>query len=242
MNRLLSALKTDILVQFRNNLYAIGAGISAIVAVALAFLVRPDQFIFAVPTLILLTVGGSTLLYIIGMVLFEKDERTLGAVAISPLRVSEYLWSKMISLSLLATLEGVVTIVGATGIRFFMGYGIIVPRLVPLFFGIMAIGIIYCLVGLIMVVRYEKITDVLIPVGLFVGILQLPALYFLDWVQHPLFLLIPTSAPAMLMRGAYTDLSFFMWIYGIGYTVATIVGLWLLAKRAFVKHITVKVG
>ena len=105
MTRLLSAMKIDVRVQIRTKLYAIGIGAGILVAVALSQLAGPDQLFSVVPTLMLLVVGGSTLLYVAGLILFEKDEGTLKAIIVSPLRTSEYLWSKIITLTALATLE-----------------------------------------------------------------------------------------------------------------------------------------
>ncbi len=241
MSRLLSLLKTDVVVQFRNKLYAIGIGVAVIIAIGISQLASVKHLPLVVPTLMLLALGGSTLLYVAGMILFEKDEKTINALITSPLRVSEYLWSKIITLSTLATIEGVVMVGGAMLI---MGFWVPVPipNLIPLFLGIMATGIVYCLVGIILVVRYEKLTDFILPMGAYAGILQVPFLYFLGLVEHPIFLVIPTSASTMLIKGAYVQLPLWQWIYAILYTSITILVFAFWAHRAFTKYITMKVG
>ncbi len=139
MNRLLSAMKTDVTVQLRNNLYSIGIGVGILVAVALSQLARPDQLFLAVPTLMLLVIGGTTLLYVAGMILFEKDEGTLNMVIVSPLRTWEYLASKIITLTALATLESAIMVGGAMLIMSWSAE-ISVPNLPILLIGIIAIG------------------------------------------------------------------------------------------------------
>ena len=241
MTRLLSAMKTDVTVQVRNNLYAIGIGVGVLVAVMLSQLASPEQLSLAVPTLMLLVVGGTTLLYVAGMILFEKDEGTLNAVIVSPLRPAEYLWSKIITLTALATLESAVMIGGAMLIMSWSA-NITLPNIPILLIGIIAIGIIYTLIGIILIVRYNQITDFLMPMAGIAVILQLPFLYFLGVVEQPLLLIIPTSAPTVLMQGAYIQLEAWQWLYAIGYTALLIVGLTIWAYRAFHTHIIMKVG
>ncbi|KAA3643480.1 MAG: ABC transporter permease [Chloroflexi bacterium] len=241
MMRLLTAMKTDVTVQVRNNLYTIGIIAGVLVALALGWLAGPDQLFTYVPTTMLLVVGGSTLLYVAGMILFEKDEGTLNANIVSPMRTSEYLWSKIITLTILATVEGFVMIGGAMLIIRFSAP--LTPPSIPiLLLGIFGIGIVYTLIGIVLIVRFDKITDFLIPMSGVAVLLQLPFVYFLGWVEEPILLLIPTSAPTMIMQGAYTQLAAWEWMYGIGYTLLLIIGFTFWAYRAFHKHIILKVG
>lgn len=241
MNRLLSAMKLDVTVQVRNSLYTIGIGAGLLVAIAIAQLGSPEQMWAIVPTLMLLVVGGSTLLYVSGMLVFERDEGTLSANIVAPLRTWEYLGSKLVTLTALATLESLVMIGGAMLIMRFSA-AVPVPNIPLLLVGILAIGVIYTLIGIILIVRYRQITDFLVPMSGIAIALQLPFLHFLGWIEHPLFLIMPTSAPTMLMRGAYIDLAGWEWLYGIGYTIVLIVGLSLWAYRAFQTHVIMKVG
>ncbi len=241
MTRLLTAIRTDVIVQLRTNLYVVGIGAAIIVAVAMAWLSTPERLPAYMPTLLLLVVGGTTLLYVGAIMLFEKDEGTLSATLVSPLRSSEYLWSKVLSLTALATLESVVMIGGATLIMSF-SVDVTLPNIPILLVGIIGIGVLYTLIGIIIIVRLDAITDFLILMGLVATVLQLPFLYFLGWVEHPLLLVIPTSAPTVIMQGAYRALSAGEWLYAIGYTAALLVGLTVWAQRAFHRHLVVRVG
>lgn len=241
MTRLLMAMKTDVMVQVRTNLYAIGIGAGALVAIMLAWLASPEQLYTYVPTLMLLVVGGSTLLYVAGMIIFEKDEGTLNANIVSPLRTSEYLWSKIITLTGLATLEAIVMIGGAMLLMSFADE-ITMPNAPVLLVGIIAMAVVYTLIGIVTVVRFDTITDYLIPMAGIAVVLELPFLYFLGWLKHPLLLLIPTSGPAMLMQGAYLQLAAWEWLYATGYMAALVIGLAIWAQRAFHTHIVMKVG
>ncbi|MEM7032824.1 MAG: ABC transporter permease [Chloroflexota bacterium] len=241
MTRLQSALITDFVVQVKNKLYIIGIAVAILVALALSQLANPSVLSIWVPSLMLLAVGSTTLLYVSGMVIFEKDEGTLNAIIVSPLRPSEYLWSKIITLTLLATVESIVMI-GGTMLIFSLSFNLTWPNIPILLLGIIAIGMIYTLIGIILVVRFDTITDFLIPMAALAVPLQIPVLYFLGVIDSPVLLLIPTSAPTILMQGAYTAIPNWHWIYGIGYSALMIIGLTIWAYRAFDTHIVRKVG
>ncbi len=241
MTRLLSAMKLDVKVQVRNNLYAIGIGVGVLVAILLSQLVTAEQLPAVIPTVMMLVIGGSTLLYVSGMIIFEKDEGTINAAFISPLRPSEYLASKTITLTTLATIESAVMI-GGTTFLISLGQDITLPNILLLLAGVVLIGVMYTLIGIGLVVRYDKITEFLIPMSLIAVVLQLAFLYFVGFVDSPILLAIPVSAPTMIMVGAYQDLTMVEWLYAIIYTGVLLVGLSIWAFRAFEKHIIMQVG
>ena len=245
MKRLYSTLRNDLIIQVRNNLYAIGIGTALLTAVVLALLAAPHHLPGVIPALLLVVSGGSTLLYVAAMILFEKDEGTVNAVTVSPLRTSEYLCSKVITLTLLATVESTVIVSGTMLLMRWWSatpQDLIIPNLPLLLMGMLSIGVIYTLIGIILVVQYDKITDYLIPMAAVALVLQLPMFYFLGWVVEPWFLAIPTSAPAMIMQGAYLDLTVNQWFYALSYTTILVGASAIWAYRAFQNHIILKVG
>lgn len=241
MTRLLSTMKLDATMQVRNHLYTIGIGVGILVAITLSQLTLPEQLPVVMPTVMLLVGGGSTLLYVSGMIIFEKDEGTINMAIVSPLRSSEYLISKIATLTFLAALESTIMIVGTMVLMSFANT-VNIPNLFVLYVGILSICVIYTLIGIILIVRYDKITEFLIPMSAIAVILQMAFLYFIGFVESPIFLLLPTSAPTMIMRGAYIDLSAGEWIYAIGYTAVFLIGLSVWAYRAFENHIVQQVG
>ncbi len=241
MNRLLSVMFNDVRVQFRNKLYGIGIGMSLVVAVGLSQLASPTQLFAVVPALIILMVGATTMIYVGGLIIFEKEQGTLNATIVSPVTTVEYLWSKVITLTALATLETLVVIGGAMLIMS-RSADVTLPNIPILLLGVFTIGVLYTLIGIILVVRCSQITEYLIPMALVISILQLPFLHFWGIVEHSAFLLIPTSAPATLMQGAFIELTTWQWGYGLGYNLAVIVGFAIWASHAFNNHIINKVG
>lgn len=241
MTRLLSTMKLDITMQIRNKLYAIGIFVGILSAIALSQLVIPEQLPAVIPTVMMLVIGGSTLLYVAGMIIFEKDEGTINMAIVSPLRSSEYLISKITTLTLLSTIESTV-IVGGTMLLMNFSQAVPIPNVLVLYMGIVIIGVMYTLIGIVLIVRFDKITEFLIPMGGVAMILQMSFLYFIGFVESPIFLAIPVSAPTMIMRGAFVGLTTWEWIYGIGYSAVLLIGLSVWAYRAFQNHIVMRVG
>ena len=184
----------------------------------------------------LVVVGGSTMLYVGAMFLFERDEGTLDALFVSPLRPAEYLWLKIITLTALATIESAVMIGEATLIMS-LSQDVSWPNIPLLLAGIAGVGVLYTLVGIVLVVRYDRVTEFLFPMAGAAVVLQLPILHFSGWVLHPLFLVIPTSALMMLIQGAYVPLAAWQFFYATLYTAAAVALLAFWAYAAFQKHV-----
>ncbi|MEM9454394.1 MAG: hypothetical protein AAGF11_09460 [Myxococcota bacterium] len=240
MNRTLAAMRTDVALQARNQLYAISVGMAVVLAGVLSWLSSPAQLHRTVPMALLLIVGGSTLLYVIAMVILEKDDGTLQAVVVSPLRPREYLDAKIVTLSALATLEGVIMTAG-TVVWVGRDSGIHWPS--PwLLVGVFALGVIHTYIGVILVVRHRRIMEALLPAGGLATLLQVPSLYFVGAFSHPALLAIPSAAPSMLIRGAFVPLEAWEWIYALTYSAVLVVMLRRWARVAYEHHVVRKGG
>ncbi|MEO0560967.1 MAG: ABC transporter permease [Chloroflexota bacterium] len=240
MNRVLSTMKNDVTVQVRNRLYQIGIGVAFLLAGIIWRISSPEDLAERVPVFMLLVLGGSTLLYVAGMILFEKEEGTLSALIVSPLTVSEYLISKIVTLTALATLEGTVTVVATVllmGVSVFLTFNGAV-----LLLGMAAIGVVYTLIGIVLVVRYKAITDFLVPVLFIASVLQAPAFHFSGLLESYAWYVIPTTAQVLIMSAAWEPLAAWEWIYALVYTALTIGVLYVWSLRAFDRHIVMRLG
>ena len=64
MNRLMNEIKTGMVVQFRNGLYHVGIGVGVLVAIAVSQLINANILSLTMVGIMLLIIGGSTLLYV----------------------------------------------------------------------------------------------------------------------------------------------------------------------------------
>jgi fluoroquinolone transport system permease protein len=238
--RLLAALRLDVALQARNQLYAISVAMSVFAAAALAWLSPPERVGTTVPMAVLFIVGGSTLLYVVTMIILEKADGTLSAVSVSPLRPWEYLAAKVATLTGIAALEGFLVVFGAL---WWLSRSAPIPWPGPLFaVGLVALAAMHVLVGIVLVVRYDRLLECLVPMSAIATVLQLPAFYVVGALDSPVLLTIPSAAPTLLIQASLEDLPPWKWAYALGLTAVTLVVLWGWALRAFEAHVVRKSG
>lgn len=241
MKPMTSTIKKDVIIQARNKLYAISIGLAVIFAIIFSILLKPDQIVTVIPAAMLLLVGGTTLVFVGGLILSEKDEGILNAIIVSPLSTRAYLTSKMITLTFLATIE-IIIMVGVPIVYLSIVKGTPLPNFFILIVGIIIINLLYTIVGIGMTVRFKKITDYMIPVVMLMILLQVPIIHFWHIFEHPIFLIIPTSAPIMFIQGAFTPLASWEWIYATVYMGCLLIVLTKWAFKSYNKHIIMKMG
>lgn len=231
MARLLSTMKLDAKVQLRNRFYHVSVAAALLVGLGLRQLGDEQMMIRMLPVLFLAAVGVMAAFYVAALIIFERDQHTLDAMFVSPLQLSEYLNSKVLTVTVIVLVEGIVLVLVALGV-FGTNWLLLVT-------GTALLGAMFVLVGTILVVRFATITDFLIPASLVTLVLELPVLYFAGFSDSPLWLLIPTSAPTMLVWGAWHTLEVWQVIYALGYSAAVLGISYRWALGAFTRYILV---
>lgn len=190
MTRLLSTLRLDILTQFRNGFYYVGAFVVVVAVVLLSQLRGPLDLSVIIPGLVFFNLLITTFYFVGGLVLLEKEEGSLFGLAVTPLRKSEYLLAKIGSLTLLASIETTL-------------YIMIVFGTAPPFLGMLLLAGIYTLFGFVAIARYDSINEFLLPSVIIVMLLMLPLVDFFGLWQSPIFYLHPLQPMLVLMYAAY---------------------------------------
>lgn len=234
MKRLLSTIRLDFITQWRNRLYGIGIAMAIGFGIALRVGVANAYLPTVLPLFAFIAFSGTAILYVMGMTLFEKDEGTLDAQSITPLSVNEYITSKVITLTCLTILEGVIVVGIATGLT---GYHL------PLYIaGLILMGILNTLVGFIVIVRYKSITDAFVPLLPLALVMESPALHFLGVGAGPWWYLLPTTPIAMLLWGAWNPVQGWELIYALLYGSVVIALLYRWALAAFHQYLVLKIN
>jgi len=236
MGKFFSTFQKDVMVQVRNNIYGVTFIIALLFAVVFTFALNPNIISLAIPAAILFLVGGTTLAFIGGLILDEKDKGILLAMVLSPLSTKQYLWSKIASITFLAVLE-IGIMAGGPVAYFTLAKGVALPNIPIFIVAIIAINLLYSLLGVTITVRYRKMTEYMIPVVFCMIFFQIPILYYANIITSPLLLAIPSAAPVMLVHGAFNSLELWQWIYSFGYTALILVVLSYTAIRAYKKYI-----
>lgn len=232
--RLLATTRLDMKNQIRANLYMIAAGVAVLVGLLLRFVFPNDSLPTLIPIFYLLAIGGTAYFFVAGMVTYEKDEHTMAAQIITPLRDTEYLISKVLSLLLVVLMESTIVLL--------LSYGPLGLNPFWLLCGVVLMSVGMTLGGFIQVVRYRSITDFLVPASAVAVILQLPFIHFMGIWESTIWYLLPTTAPTMIMKAAFQPVPLGDMVYGFGYSLLWITFLFWWARRAYYNHITMRGG
>ena len=171
--------------------------------------------------------------FIGGLVLLEKDEGSLEARIMTPLEISEYLLSKIITLTFLASAESLILAVLLSGADF---------RFLFLTGGIGLASVYFILAGFIAVSRYDSISDFLLPSIGYGGLASLPLLTaFAGW-EHPLLYLHPLQAALVILKAAFIPVKSWNLVYGFVYGGIWIILLFNIGQRVFWRFVVSKIG
>ena len=173
------------------------------------------------------------IMFVGALVLFEKAENTLQSLVVTPMKVWEYISSKIISLTILAAVSAVLFVILATR-SFDFNY-------FYLFVGIILTSVFLILVGFILVARLNSINEYLLTMMLaFLGLTLPPLVHINGIYENVIFYLWPTQASFILFNGVFEGIELWEAVYSIVYLSIWIVILFIISKRAFYKHIVQK--
>ena len=196
MSAFLTVLRWNVVVQARNGFYWATAFVVLVVGGLLRAVpeaARADESAW-VPPLVAVDLQITTFFFVAGLILFERDEGTLVALAVSPLTAAAYLATLTVSLTTLAAIETMALVWIAFADA---------PSWPLLLAGTSALGVIYTGIGAVIATRYGSINALLLPASVVVALLLLPLLPHFGLAPRALFLAHPMEPPMTLIRAAY---------------------------------------
>jgi len=171
-----------------------------------------------------------------GIVFFEKQERTLGAVISTPLRFWEYLAAK------LAVLLGITLFVSAIVVTAAHGFAY---HLAPLLAGVVLATLLMLLVGFITSLPFASVSDWFLTATIPLAVmLALPVLHYSGLWPNPMLYAIPTQGPLLLLGAAFDQVTLSPWqiAYALVYPVVCLAGLCWLASAVFDRYVIERSG
>jgi fluoroquinolone transport system permease protein len=180
----------DLRVQFRNGFYYAAALVSGCSILLLRWL-PADTAALLLPVVLLENTVVNTFYFVSGLLLLERGEGTFAAQSVTPLRVDEYLGSKAVSLTLLSLVESLLIAAAVVGLD---------GRLAVMALGIALAAALFCFAGAALVVRYESISDFIMPSVLYTSLLLLPVLGYFGLGARVWYLPHPIQGPLELMQ------------------------------------------
>jgi fluoroquinolone transport system permease protein len=233
-SRVAAAVRLDLRLEWRYGAVA-AAGITAATWVAVLTRVPGSVLGAAVPLVLFVDSAVIGLFFFSAMVLFEKGERTLQALVVTPLRFGEYLASKLVTFTGLALAGSVIVVLaGGRGTPF---------DPLPLVAGVTLLSVLTLEISLILAARFDSLPSLLIGSHLpLAPLFFFPLASFFGWLHSPLFWLFPTHAALRLIGGAFSGLAGWEPAAGIACLLAWIAALVPLARRSFQRHIVARAG
>jgi len=138
--RISAAIRYDLKFQWRHGFYAAYALVT-ILYIAVMLNISPDLRAILIPYLVFSDTSVLGFFFIGGIILLERRQRTLNNLFVTPLRASEYLWSKTITLSALATLVSLILLVIGGQTVMNLGWFVLGAALGSVFFILIGIAV-----------------------------------------------------------------------------------------------------
>jgi len=166
-------------------------------------------------------------LFIGVLILFEKGSKTIEAVVITPIKKSEYLLAKIISLTGIALLANLImAFASQKEFNFF-----------ALSLSVLLSSAQFLLIGFLGVVRVKTINQYLFVFPFLITPLMLPLLNFLEFTDSIFFYIFPFQACLLLFQAAFEPILAWQWIYALIYLPVSTLFFYYLALRFYDKYL-----
>ena len=166
--------------------------------------------------------------FIGALVLFEKTNRSLQALVVTPMEPREYLLTHIITLTGIALIASLALVVLSQGVVFNYLY---------FFTSVVLTSAFFILAGFVAVSRFSSVNEYFIAGAGALMVLNIPLIHYFGLSDNGLFYLFPTQASLILLSGIFEPVSLFDSIYAVAMLSAWIVLGYYLAKRMFQTHI-----
>ncbi|MEX1308037.1 MAG: ABC transporter permease [Eubacteriales bacterium] len=185
-----SLIVSDIRFQYRYGFYFIYL-VFSVLYIGILFAL-PESWRRAAALLMIFTDPAAMGLFFMGaIVLFEKSERVLNSIAVSPVKPLEYVVSKLVSIGLIATLVACV-------IGFSAG---IVARPIVFVVAVFLCSCLFSAAGLIVASKITTLNQFIIAAIPAEIIIVIPAVLWMFWFKSNLFMIHPGVSMLMLCSG-----------------------------------------
>ena len=202
IHRLLNGISADIKFQLKQGFYTVYAVLSLIYIIILSFIPEAPLKI-VLPVLIYTDPAGLGLFFIGGIVLLEKEQGILSLLYITPLKVKEYITSKILTLGVISALTALIISAASFGKNANYFY---------LLSGTFLSSVFYTLAGFILASRAKSVNDYIVKMIPAIILVILPCITLIPNSLVPdviskLMLIIPSAGGLKLIFGGYADIS-----------------------------------
>lgn len=194
--RQLNAIKADIRFQLKQGFYYVYVAITMMYLLVLSFL--PEAVLPVVtPIIVFSDPSVLGLFFIGGIIMLEKLQGVMMVIVVTPLKTTEYILSKLISLALIAIAVGVAITV------FSHNKGV---NWVLLILSIALTSGIFTLCGIMISAGCQTVNQYMVKSIPYMFLFTLPCLSLIGFPYSWIFTVFPSVAALKLMMGAYSTI------------------------------------
>ncbi|MGM0379560.1 MAG: ABC transporter permease [Bacillota bacterium] len=196
MKRLKNSLKTDFLFQFKEGFFYIYLALCIVYLLILSII--PANFLnIFIPVLIFTDPAGVGLFFIGGILMLEKRQGSINYILVTPLKIKEYIYSKIITLTFLAICVSVI-------IALFSNYNNSINYLF-LVLGIISTSILFTYLGIVISTKCSSLNEYFIKVLPWMFIFTLPCFSIINKTYGKYFSFIPSVAGFRIIYGSFNS-------------------------------------
>jgi len=192
--RFLNLLKTDLKFQYKQGFHGIYIGITLLYILILTLIPR-EWLPMVVPLLVFTDPSALGLFFIGGVAMLEKEQGIMDYIEVTPITFTEYVLSKVLTLSALATVVALIITIGAqmeTTVNYWY-----------LCMGVFFTSVFFIYVGLWIVIRCRNLNHYLMRMIPYLLVLGLPCVSILGFSYSWLLWIFPSVAGFNLIYGAF---------------------------------------
>lgn len=193
MRTLATLLRWDLVLQIRYGFWASGVAVT-VTWILLLRALAPGYRQIWLPCVLYLDIAVIGMMFVAGILYFDRRQGVIDALVVTPLRTRDWLASKVLSLTLLATAVALALAATTAGLR------IDWLRLVPSF---VLVAAFFTLAGFLVASRFQSVGAFLAAFGALGLPLALPMLTYFDVWDHPVLWLNPAHPAMVLIRDAF---------------------------------------
>ena len=159
------------------------------------------------------------------LLLFEKDQRTLNALLVTPFSSGAYLWAKGLALSLIAT--GTALLMTWVGYGWTFHYGHFVA-------GVLGSALLFAGLGCLVGLRTRGFNAFLVrSIGVFIPA-ALPLLLLFEVTDSLLLYVLPSTPGILLLKAAFASLAAWQYAYCYGYLLLALALVYYWCQKLLV--------
>jgi len=227
MRSFFALLRQDIRFELRHGIYTVYAVVCGMYVLLLLSLSQSLRMVIT-PLLIFSDPAVLGFFFMGGMVLLERKQDVLSSLFVTPVSPAQYVLSKALSLALLSLVAALLI-----ALPFFVFNFHLLPFILGVFFTSILVG----LISIPFAVNAESLNEYFLSSGLFMVIFMPPLIEYFLQSGNKLFLLFPTQASILLIRGAFTGITPAAQLAAAAYLLLWISAAWVLANRSVHRYI-----